>query len=213
MSQPPLPSSSPEPHDPSPSPTSDHGKAPRGGSIDYLRESETLLSFGPGALKRRRAALGRGALGGALTTGVLGVILLPDYLASHVRRDPSEQLLFALSLVLVGALIGFALLVSKLGTTERWTLDASREELIYARRLFGFSPRQEVLDLAQIREFVVEGQALKATLQDGYRLDLVHGDFDASPDRRFLEELSRFCRERHARLEVVTQDAQEDLQT
>lgn len=173
-----------------------------GGEVEYARDA-SVFTFSPSSAQRRRAALVRGALAATLTTCVLGLIFLPDYLANHAGKSLEQQILYAASLVLVGALIGFALMVSRHATRETWILDVAREELVCERRLFGLSPRREALELKQVREFVIHDQALQAVLADGYVLDLVREDFETKQGRRFLDELSAFCRERYPRLDVA----------
>lgn len=171
----------------------------------YAEELEVgVLAFGETPAGRGWAGLRRALFALVVGAVALMVILAPDLVMGVGAHKPK---LFIMSLILVSAVMGVALAMSRIGRRERWVLDIKSRAMVLERAAFGRELEPEVLELGFVRELVLhtravpqasaieailahdDGPPVTMTLIEGWRMDdSIVEVFDA------LERQAKKCR-------------------
>lgn len=175
----------------------------------FAEEQEGVLVFGEAPGGRLGAALRRGVMATVLSTLVIGVVLIPDYLFRYREQTPKAGL-FALSILLVAAVLGFAFGMARLARSERWILDPAQKVLILERTVFGKPRPSEALDLSHVAQWQVgtatlgQGSSIVVMLQQGQEqpvpLRLIGGWGKRAPVVAVYEKIRSFCKSRKIRM-------------
>lgn len=168
-------------------------------TITYNEQGATV-TIAESATARRSAAIKRFSVATAITTVVLLVLLTPDLFGRYLSQDPTGGALSVASLVMLAALLGFALGFSRAIRAEQCVLDATNMELRLERSILGRRGTSEVVSLRDVSKLAIKEQTFYMTLGDADEVELLDGD--ARELAEMTRELARWARKYKLRLRV-----------